>query len=75
MEFTHYNFSRAQRNVWCNVYCHGLQGLLKSISVHLKFSLYCNWSTLDFKTFLKHFLGRFKHIQQQLQNAMTSKIQ
>ena len=40
-----------------------------------------NWSTLDFKTFLKHFLGRIKNILQQSQNtaetekAVKSKIQ
>ena len=40
-----------------------------------------NWRTLDFKTFLKHFLGRLKNILQQLQNtaktenAIMSKIQ
>ena len=28
-----------------------------------------NRSTLDFKTFLKHFLGRIKNILQQLQNT------
>ena len=38
-----------------------------------------NWSTLDLKTFLTHFLGRIKNILQQLQNtaneqAFTSKI-
>ena len=33
-----------------------------------------NWSTLDFKTFLRHFLGRIKNILQQLQNtAKTEK--
>ena len=38
-----------------------------------------NWNTLDFKTFLKHFLGRIKNILQQLQNtaekAVTIEIQ
>ena len=40
-----------------------------------------NWSTLDFKTFLEHFLGRIRNILQQLQNtaktqkAIASKIQ
>ena len=29
-----------------------------------------NCSTLDFKTFLKHFLGRIKNILQQLQNTV-----
>ena len=45
-----------------------------SISVHRKFSLYMiiNWSTLDFKTFLKHFLGRIKNILQEFQNAVKT---
>ena len=56
---------------------------MDDFSVHRKFSLYMivNWRTLDFKTFLKHFLDRIKNILQQLQNkaksekAVTSKIQ
>ena len=52
------------------------EGSLMGITVHRKFSLYMiiNWSTLGFKTFLKHFLGRIKNVRQQLENtAYTEK--
>ena len=63
----HNNFSCTQHNVWCNIYSHVS---LMSISVHRKFHcVIVNWSTLDFKIFLKHILGRVKNIPEQLQNT------